>query len=184
MRASRMASVFDRFFISSQDWRLTYQHATRMRRALAQPSQQPTVADLRIEARLDDTRSAGQRIEGSLPGSGCACTFAGFGLSLDAFLLLCEAFLNDLSAAFSGRGRTRDILYHISSSFTGAGLDQDGGFGNITPYLGSEQKFFFAITNNQTHACSCCAGGLPPVPDKQSFQRAHRPSVFPSSSNV
>lgn len=115
MRASRMASVFDRFFISSQDRRLTYQHAPRMRRASAQPSQQPTMADLRIEAHLDDTRGAGQRIEGALPGSGCACTFAGFGPHLIHFLLFfCEAFLNDLSAAFSGRGRigTYYTTYH------------------------------------------------------------------------
>lgn len=92
MRASRMASVFDRFFISSQDRRLTYQHATRMRRASAQPSQQPTMADLRIEARLDDTQSAEQCIEGALPWSGCACPFAGFGPHLILFLLFCEAF--------------------------------------------------------------------------------------------
>lgn len=58
MRASRMASVLIDS-LSSQDWRLTYQHATRMRRALAQPSQQPTMADLRIEARLQDSASKG-----------------------------------------------------------------------------------------------------------------------------
>lgn len=34
MRASRMASGFDRFFISSQDRRLTYQHATRTEKGI------------------------------------------------------------------------------------------------------------------------------------------------------
>lgn len=119
----------------------------------------------------------------TLPGPGCTCTPAGFG-HLTWFLsslFFCEAFLNDFICSIFWARQDRDVLYH-KSSFTGAGLDQDGGFGNITPYLGSEQKFFYHRQRPQLNPCLLffpVPAGCLQLPDKHSFQRAHRPSVLP-----
>lgn len=61
MRASRMASVSDRFFIFSGPASHLSACRTDEGRASAHTSQQPTMADLRIDGRLEETQSAGQR---------------------------------------------------------------------------------------------------------------------------
>lgn len=122
MHAWRMASVFERFSISSLG-RASHLSACRVGgKGIGITSPQPT--GLRMEGRPDDMQSASRRIDRALPRG--ACTSYVSALSILCFFFPRDAFLSYLYAAFSGEGKDRDVLYH-KSSFTGAGLEQDGG---------------------------------------------------------
>lgn len=87
VRASRMASVFDRLFVFSLDRRLTYQHAARTReghRRTQVSSRRWLVYEMMV--RLEETQSAGQRIQ-----RGSAWVFGWHALS-QASALLCSFF--------------------------------------------------------------------------------------------